>query len=435
MGNALVAGGGEGGGGETGALSLSESIKVLKENVQKQMKELKLQGKLTSPLSSPKAIRTSRGTFSSPTADSDTNRHCNHDDSSRSGQDVGTGSEEKEEKEETEAKQGDEKVGGDNESKVEGGPAAAKLAETSSDSAAAAALGADADNGSESSEPGFAIETEQVPIQVPRNLARILGMLESRVAALEHTVSEMHTAQTLGDEAIDTLLRANPRSTDPGVPYFVFDALDVPLDDDPFPALSQRPVQVLRVRDFVMQEDRTARLIKGLKAPQSAGMRELHFVNCEWDLIQAQDVATAVREAGLRISTLNLSRSQKLRGDSFAGFANAFEHLRTIDLENCQHIDDASFGSVAKNCRGLLVVNVNNCFKLTDKTVEALMVTNKQLHDARLTRTSISDKALTSLATAGSHLRRLEVACCKTLTNAGLEVYNCICYCPNNQML
>ena len=93
----------------------------------------------------------------------------------------------------------------------------------------------------------------------------------------------------------------------------------------------------------MMQEDRTARLIAGLKAPCSRTLCELHFVDCEWDLVQATDVADAVHAAGLNIAVLNLSRSQKLKGDTLAGFfAHPLPHLRTLDLAYCQHVDDAS---------------------------------------------------------------------------------------------
>ena len=181
-----------------------------------------------------------------------------------------------------------------------------------------------------------------ISIQVPRNLAKLLGNLQERVSKLEGTLQHLRTEQLLGDEAVNCLLAANPNRGDPGLPYFVFDALDVAVDDDPFPALRQRPIQVLRVENFIMQEDRTARLVAAIKAPCAQHLCELHFLNCEWDLIQASDVAEAITDAGLRISVLSFARSQKLRGDTFAGFAKAFAHLRHLNLEYCQHIDDAS---------------------------------------------------------------------------------------------
>ncbi len=192
-----------------------------------------------------------------------------------------------------------------------------------------------------------------VSVEVPRNIGKLLASLEARVAGLEATIQDLHTAQLLGDEAIDCVLRGNPRHGDPGVPYFVFDALEVPVDDDPFPALHQRPVQVLRAPNFVMQEDRTARLIAGLKTPMSRTLCELHFVNCEWDLVQATDVADAVHTGGLNIAVLNLSRSQTLKGDTLAGFfAHPMPHLRTLDLAYCQHVDDASIvRALAWQCR------------------------------------------------------------------------------------
>ncbi len=211
-----------------------------------------------------------------------------------------------------------------------------------------AASGGAATTAEHTDQGGEAALEPRISIQVPRNAAKLLDRLQSRVAALEHTIQLMHSGQALGDEAIACLLRANPEPGAEGMPSFVFDALDVPVDADPFPALSQRPVQVLRVRNFVMQEDRTARLVTGLKSPLSRALCELHFVNCEWDLIQAEDVAAAVVGAGLRINVLDLSHSQKLRGDTFAGFAAAMVHLRTLDLEHCQHIDDQSM--VRPNC-------------------------------------------------------------------------------------
>ena len=71
---------------------------------------------------------------------------------------------------------------------------------------------------------------------------------------------------------------------------------------------------------------------------------------------------------------------------------------------------------VAARCRDLRTVNFNGCFKLTDKCIEALVANNKQLHDVRLKRTSISDKALQQLSATGPHLRRLEVAGCKAVS-------------------
>jgi hypothetical protein len=68
---------------------------------------------------------------------------------------------------------------------------------------------------------------------------------------------------------------------------------------------------------------------------------------------------------------------------------------------------------VAAKCRRLRVANFNRCFKLTDKCVKALVATNRQLHDARLAQTSVSDEALKALASAGPYLRRLELAGCK----------------------
>lgn len=181
-----------------------------------------------------------------------------------------------------------------------------------------------------------------VSIKVPRNLAKILHALQQKVANIEDSIPRLHSEQMLGHEAIDCILTANAEPEAVGLPYFVFDALDVSIDDDPFPALSQRPIQVLRAQNFIMQETRTARLLHGLKSPLSKGLRELHFINCEWDLIQSEDVAQAVEMADMRISVLNLSHSQKLRGDTFAGFARAFKHLRTLNVEHCQHIDDKS---------------------------------------------------------------------------------------------
>lgn len=191
-----------------------------------------------------------------------------------------------------------------------------------------------------------------VSIQVPRNLAKLLNNLQSRVSKLEDTIQHLRTEQLLGDEALHWLLKANPNRGDPGLPYFVFDALDVAVDDDPFPALRQRPIQVLRVENFIMQEDRTARLVAAIKTPCAQHLCEMHFLNCEWDLIQASDVAEAIVEAGLRISVLSFARSQKLRGDTFAGFAKAFGHLRHLNLEYCQHIDDAS---VVRPCHAMCV--------------------------------------------------------------------------------
>ena len=265
----------------------SEVVRTIKEDVQRQMKELKIEGKLGSTLSTKPEVVTSHGKFSASEGADQTS--------------------------DAEAKQND---GGG----VEKGERVDAIADDSDDGPAS---------------------QELVTIKVPRNLAKLLETIQGRVQGLEKTIEDMHTAQMLGDEAIECILDAHPVPGQQGVPYFVYDALDVPVDDDPFPALSHRPIQVLRVRNFIMQEDRTARLVTALKSPFSKELCELHFLNCEWEFVQASDVAATIVESEIQIAVLNLSRSQKLRAESFVGFKVALSHLRTLNLEYCQHIDDS----------------------------------------------------------------------------------------------
>lgn len=146
-----------------------------------------------------------------------------------------------------------------------------------------------------------------------------------------------------------------------------------------------------------------------------AKVQELTLSECSW---LGDRELRLIAGYNPRINALSLAQNTQI---SYRGFSELkkFQALRTLDLSRCQ-LDDETFDLILQGAPGLIALNLYGCRRLSDEAFYAIGKRVPHMQTLKISRTQLTDGALSDIAQKCPELSHIEVDHCLNLSETGL---------------